>query len=78
MPDLIDLPLWVVYDHPADHPEHIVVRRQVPTTDGGDVTDTLFRLYNNLDNARAFCGSMGLHCLARQPGDDPCIVETWI
>lgn len=74
----IDLPIWVVYDHPADHPEHIVVRRQFSLTDGNMRVDDEARLFQNLNDARNFCASMGLISLPRFPGDDPVIVETWL
>lgn len=78
MPERIDLPIWVVYDHPADHPEHIVVRRQWPQNDGAVKHDSEFHLFQNLHDARRFCARMGLVHLPRHPGDVPCIVETWL
>lgn len=66
------LELFVIYDHPADYPGYFVVRRWFgakPTSD--------FAVADTIEAARAEVPA-GLHCLARQPGDDPVIVETWI
>ncbi len=80
-------PLWVVYDHPRDYPDHIVVRRQWAYSwiwPGGDhrvpvlFYDPEARLLPSIGVARGWLRSMGLTCLTRDGGDDPVIVETWI
>jgi hypothetical protein len=72
------LQLWTVYERPSDFPELFVARRHdvfagvsVPT--GTYVTAT------TLEGLRELLRGMGLtFLLAREPGDDPVIVETWI
>lgn len=81
------IPVYVVYDHPKDYPDHIVVRRQwvwawfwlgterrTPAI-GHDVE--VHRM-PSLGVAHAWLRSLGLHRLERQDEDDPVIVETWI
>lgn len=72
------LTLYVVYDHPRDHPEMFVVRRQVTMRDGGVVPDGDALGFTTLEAARKHCLELGLTCLARHPDDDPVIVETWL
>lgn len=79
-------PVWVVYSHPSDHPDHIVVRRQwawsIQWPNGRRVPALHFDahpyLLPSLGVARGFLRTQGLTCIGRQPGDDPVIVETWI
>lgn len=67
-------PIWVIYDHPADFPNHFVVR----------VTWGLFKspfaqLAPDLEGARRLAIDGGASfCLGREPGDDPVIAECWI
>ena len=66
---------WIVYDHPADCPDHFVVRRWHITTSGlvpgpGWPVDALA-------DARELVPP-GLVCIPRHPDDDPAIVEMWI
>lgn len=67
-------PIWVIYDHPADFPNHFVVR----------VTWGLFKspfaqLAPDLEGARRLAIDGGASfCLGRDPGDDPVIAECWI
>ncbi len=70
--------IWVVYDHPRDFPEHIVVRRQFATRSGEVIKAAVGGLYDDIDAARDDMLDLGLGCLQRFPGDDPVIVETWI
>lgn len=71
-----DLPMWTVYDHPADFPDTFVARKWLvgakgprPTPDG---------VTGELENIRAFLHDLGLVCLARSDEDDSTIVETWL
>ena len=68
--------LWVVYDHPRDFPDHIVVRRQFVRS-GELMTASVGGLYDDIDAAREDL-PYGVCCLQRYPDDDPVIVETWI
>lgn len=66
------LNLWVIYNHPADHPAHYVARRFVldrPTPD--------IHVAASLDILRQLLPP-GLYRLERHRQDDPTIVEVWI
>lgn len=74
--DLRDrLPMFVVYDHPADFPDHYVARLWVshPPTPIRFVLRamTLAALQDTLD-------ALGLVHLMRHEADDPAVVETWV
>lgn len=71
-----DLPMWVIYDHPSDYPSSFVVRRQW-AGNGKVFADAKCFLCQSLEAARAVVPP-GLHCIARDPADDPVIVETWL
>jgi hypothetical protein len=68
-----DLPIWVVYDHPSDLPDHYVARlwRGAQTTSVAIIDTDLERLRETLER-------MGLVHLDRMEGDDPAILETWL
>lgn len=66
------LSMWVVFDHPLDHPHGFVARRfegETPTSETREAT--------TLDALRAQLPP-DMVCLARYPDDDPKIVETWL
>lgn len=70
----MQLPVWVVYDHPQDFPDHFVARLwegmdNTPTATVL-VADTLAELRDMLPP--------DLNGLERMEGDDPTIVETWL
>lgn len=71
------LHMWTIFDHPADYPDHFVVRRYEVDSAGSRPTDDI-RLYHELSFARAALESGGLTCIPRHPADDPCVVETWL
>lgn len=71
------LTLWVIFDRPADYPEHFVVRRQDVLPDHSIVVGKQVTLAKSLAEARAAVPD-GLHNLGRQPGDVPSVVEVWI
>jgi hypothetical protein len=73
------LPVWVIYDHPRDYPNHFVVRRQ--WSDRGMVhCDRNCYLTRSLAEARAVIDRLapGLVCFQRSSEDDPFIVESWL
>lgn len=77
-PDLDDLSLWTVYDHPRDFPDHFVARRfsmrsGKPTSDVL-TAPTLALLRKLLQDGVDY----RLTRLERAPDDDPVIVETWL
>lgn len=69
------LDMWVVYDHPADYPKCFVDRRWVIT--GARPTDNVITC-PELDVIRDELAARGRFCLARAPGDDCRVVETWV
>jgi hypothetical protein len=69
-----DLPQFVIYDSPKDHPGKFVVRMWRIGLQMGP-TDTM-AVFDTLEQARAFI-PLGLFCMTRSPEDDPVIVETW-
>jgi hypothetical protein len=72
-----DLPMWVVYDHPADYPDRYVARQHVVGIAGDQSTDrTMVSL--SLESIRTALANQGLVCITRNPEDDPVIVETWL
>jgi hypothetical protein len=70
------LQIFTIYDHPSDHPRHVVLRTWwiTPRTP----PRTAEALCDTLDEARAVMLAAGLVCLGRQPDEDPTIVESWI
>ena len=70
--------IWVIYDRPLDHPEHIVVRAQYALPNGTVVADRHALLFTRVEDARKHLESNGLYCLGRQPDDQPQIVECCI
>ena len=68
--------MWVIYDHPADHPDSYVVRRW-RVSSNGPIPDQECRLATSLPEARRYIPNH-LAMLERSDGDDPSIVETWV
>jgi hypothetical protein len=71
------LPLWVVYDHPADHPDHYIARKFVITNFAVQPTPKYFRA-SRLQVLQASLIRKGLTRLDRDISDDPVILETWL
>lgn len=66
---------FTVYDHPADHPNHVVVRAWFIR--GGEVIPFGFVWpFKTLEEAREAI-PVGMVCIPRFSGDDPCIAEVW-
>lgn len=66
-------PMWVVYDHPSDHPNSFIARLW------RNGTPTLATITNaDVDDIRSRLRREGLVCLARDGDDDPVIMEVWI
>jgi len=70
------LRMWVIYDHPSDHPHNFVARLWRVTAGKTDATDTV--LMGPLEDLRTAMRNDGLTRLTRQAGDDPVIVEVWL
>lgn len=70
-----ELTQWVIYDHPADYPQYVVVRQWV--IKAGQIEIGPAMLCDSLEQAREDV-PLGLYCLDRHPDDDPTIVEVWL
>jgi hypothetical protein len=70
---------WVIYDHPADFPEHYVVRCWIIGAGEWWHTGEAW-LRPDLESAReVIAGNYpDGYRLDRQPEDDPVVVEVWI
>jgi len=77
MEDEGELPMWVVYDHPSDYPQHFVARQHVVGSAGQQPTDRMM-VSSTLESVRVALANMGLVCITRSDEDDPVIVETWL
>ena len=64
--------IFVIYDHPTDHPDDFVVRKWIGL-DPREVVGTA----STLEGARKLVPA-GASCLPRFAGDDRVIVETWL
>lgn len=72
------LPMYVIYDHPRDFPEHFVVRPHLVLDKGRPAVPSKNGfLFDDLEAARAFVPRQMVKVL-RHPKDDPVIVETYI
>lgn len=71
------LPLWTIYKHPRDYPEHFVARKWLIYPNKLMITeDVLFR--PDLESLQQIMREKNLHRLERLPDDDPTIQETWL
>jgi hypothetical protein len=71
------LSMWTVYASPSDFPGKYVARRwDIKAGESHPTTDSL--LAERIERLRERFAQMGLHCIPAQPGEDPCIVETWL
>jgi hypothetical protein len=68
---------WVVYDHPKDFPDGYIARKFLVTAEGAGPTDVVM-WSDKLEEVQDFLENLGLVKLARDPSDDPVIVESWI
>jgi len=71
------LSMWTVYDHPSDFP-HCYVARRHAIVQGQSVATTQVMVSNELRALQGMLRGMGLVKLARDPDDDPVIVEVWL
>jgi hypothetical protein len=65
------LGIWTIFDHPDDFPETFVAR----LFEG--ITPTIYIVAGDLPLLRECMMRSGLTYMARTPGDDAYIVETW-
>lgn len=77
-PPATALPMWTVYDNPADYPGKIVARESVVTAGGAQLTGSVV-VVPHLALVREFLEvTLGLTPLGRQPEDDSVIVGVWV
>lgn len=68
-------PMWVIYDHPLDFPNSVIVRRWY----GAHVDNTWMVIAPTIPDARTAAVNEGAsRCINRMPEDDPAIAEVWI
>lgn len=70
--------MWTIYDHPTDFPDYYVAREYKISVDNTHGPTDNFIKALDLDLLRAKMHIKGLTPLARDPSDDPKIIETWI
>lgn len=68
--------LFVIYDHPRDFPEHVVVRRHCVGQGWTKPDAEPLAVVGTIAAARAVLPP-GLSNLGRNPADDPKIAEVW-
>jgi hypothetical protein len=73
-----NLSIWTVYSHPKDFPHSYVARRFEVGGGEPEPVATGDIVQGELSMIRASFVCCGLVCLARNEGDDPVIVESWI
>jgi len=72
-------PMWVVYAHPTDFPQHVVVREFWVVLPEGDVRPApVAALYDTVEDAMHDYDGRGLTWLRRYPEDDPAIFGVWV
>jgi hypothetical protein len=70
------LETWTIYDRPLDYPDGYVARRFL-IRHGAALATHIAYYGPTLDSVREQI-PQGLFCIARNPGDEPQIVETWL
>lgn len=69
-----DLLVWTICENPSDHPTKFTAR---PHSSRNGAALQFVMVADSLPDIRLMLPP-GLHRLARDPSDDPVIVETWI
>ncbi|CAM8631602.1 hypothetical protein [Sphingobium cupriresistens] len=73
---MVELSMWVITENPTDFPGQFVAREWLLGNGVHAVTDN-HHVAPTLDDVRDLLPPF-LHRLARDPNDDPVIVESWI
>lgn len=68
---------WVIYRHPSDYPDKFVLRRHDIFPNATYAPSSEFYLADSLEEVRQYIPP-DMTRMSRWPGDEPCIVETWI
>lgn len=69
--------MWTIYDHPKDYPIGFIARMWM-MVDGRQLWTDRTLTSPHLEEVRFRLRSKGLSPVARDPRDDPKIVETWL
>ena len=69
------LPMWTITERPRDYPGGYVARMHVSLP---EPAVSVYAIYGPTLAAVRAALPPGLTCLTRNPGDNPCIVETWL
>jgi len=72
------LTMWTVFDHPKDFPTGYMARCFETGGGGPEPVATDYAITGSLDLISQSMETCGLVCMARDPSDDPVIVETWL
>ena len=70
------LPMFVVYDHPSDHPDHFIARLWTGLPEPKPIYFSVRA--STIEPIRVVMDACGLVHLDRSPSDAPTILETWI
>ncbi len=71
------LNIWTIYYNPSDMPGYFVLRRHV-VLDGATGPSPEAYWSEFIEPLRDEMRKRHLHCMPRQDGDEPHIVESWI
>lgn len=77
-PKGVFMTMWTVYDHPTDFPNDYVAREHILRNDNTHGPTDNFIQSTDLEVIREQLLNMGKTPIARSPGDEPQIIETWI
>jgi hypothetical protein len=73
------LSMWTVYDNASDYPGKFVARRfDVDASSGPKPTASIIVMDDLVSLRDVLQFEMHLVCVARDPSDEPQIVETWL
>lgn len=72
------LTLYVLFDHPIDYPDHYVIRCNHVVNGVAQVDKEIYFKHIDITRCRNLLRNSGLTCMARDPNDDPKIIESWI
>lgn len=76
MTDILEM--WVVYDHPKDHPNHFIARRWDVKQGGGLTITRDVIITSDLNSLRIELLAKGKSRMERRLDDDPVIKEIWL
>lgn len=76
----VHLDMWVVYDKPTDFPDRAVARRFLVgmNEEPGPLPTSQVITAQEVDTIRQAMRRVGRIAIARDPSDDPNIVEIWL